>query len=395
MIHLKRTVFILALFVFLIFPQVCFGEDKQPQRIAKLTFINNDEILVSEVSLMGNYRLWKYVISRNVFIPILNRNFSDQISIDFSPGGKTILVYDRKNNFVTFRKNSKVVFRKNLTRDYQALFLNETNGKKQAFNALFITPIKVSDNSTTFSLSTESLNRIITIIFSEQHPEKYSLHQSGGLPVNQIIEPVQNIYYCHHCFIDKQEHENWDLYEYNVLRKQYSKIFDSLPEHYQLYRYSDFYGSNIRRLDNKVFFTVSNDENKIVNMDESTEIIPDKDLICYDLDLKEFIEIKKSVREFDVSKSFLVTCNPVFGYITSGYSGQLFLLSGLVTIYDRNNQCVYKEKYLLKSKFNGTSPLIPIISPDEKKIVIFRCFDNLKPIVIETSKLGKVKSQQE
>jgi hypothetical protein len=113
--------------------------------------------------------------------------------------------------------------------------------------------------------------------------------------------------------------------------------------------------------------------------------------MCYDLNSGKFLKIKEGVRFFDVSDKFLVTCNPVFGYVKSGNLEQPYFLSGFIAVYDRNNHCIYEENIQLKFEFTHIGILFPIISPDEKKIVIFRCFDNLKPIVIETSKLRKVK----
>lgn len=148
------------------------------------------------------------------------------------------------------------------------------------------------------------------------------------------------------------------------------------------------FGSSIQIIQSgdKFFFTAYFSsgplEKRAKNMNECSF----GDLFVYDSKSESIKCFRENVNYFDISKDYFVMTFSTWKFDDEGNFEDLFQRTGKILVLNKDNVCLYLKQFNIHSK--RTNPcggeLIPIISPDQKRIVIFKNYCSEKPIVINT-----------
>ncbi len=338
-----------------------------PKYITKVTWLNNNEILISDCENWEkkNSRLIKYIISKNSYLPIINKDFAQKLAIGFSKDGRTIFTFDYCSKDATIKRDNKIIYQKNLNELMLRISKNERK-ERGNFN-LTIGPIRVLDNCAIIGIRTDAAYK--TIAFNCP-ADKFI----GGIgiiedyaPIPQVHDPSSDIYY----FYSQRPQ---GISKYEIKQKKHSFLFPGKNVNL---------GGQIREYNGYIYVTQFQLSPIFELYDEP--II--KGNCLYRYGIKEEL-LKKQVEYFDISKNFLVTSSVNY------YSNSLEYLSvkkeakAFISVFYEHNRLVWTKRI---DNFIGLGPFnldfLPLISPDEKIIVILICYTPKDPIVIDTKDL--------
>ena len=360
MIKLKILMAWVLLVVVILFNNNCFatGEVRKKsslflKKIGRLAWLNNNEILVADNNTNNRTRLIKYNIINNKLTPVSNPNFEQNIVMSFTNDGKTRMVYYKDSDIVSLKRGNKLIFKICLKNE----LIREFGGEYHKYRKL-VSPIKIFDKTAIIFIGMKDDDVI--------EPEDYYI----GFP-NIIRKIEEKGYFTITSFFPSSQ-----IYPVGdkVYAFGYSELYEYIPEEKKLSLIYDFilhtHIWEIKKLGNEIYLTA------IVSLSGDNM----ENLYSVDLKEKKLNLIKEDVYAFDLNENFLVTVQRNSG---KKIGREIFLVS----VKSRKTGQEYEKHFDVKEKLSGhlTQDIFPMISPDEKHIVIMRNF--AKPIVIKMDEM--------
>ena len=360
--------------------------------IEQIEWINNNEILIVQAIItksLPKYRIIKFKVRENQYLPLYNTKFEKDEILGLSRDGKTILIYNRSNNNMYLRRNNTIIFQK----DYTSILCSYMQTKKIKDVDIWIKPIMVKNDWAIAQFTgakkrkdTESISQnpiyISNILYINKEEQKQYISEirskEGGYKPNLYYPTLQeNIF-----------RKNGDIIFIAGLKAIYSiTLCDfSLKKLFALPRETLFgYGSQIIKHNKKIYFTTDSSYRRFHGTNALTNKDSINDLFVYNLKSQEIRCLRRNTDYFDISNNFFVTTSS----IVNPNKKDPFIRIGRIIVQNRSGKNLLSRKVDLDTKrmIPYGAELISTISPDQKRIVIFKNYCDEKPIVINTEDL--------
>ena len=380
-------------------------EEKKPDfmshhvTITQVCWINNNEILIGQRDLsnssMGD-RIIKYNVRENKFLPVYNENFEREETLGFSKDGKTLFIYDEKNGTVSLKRNDKIIYRKDFTPEAHSLMGLEKSRK--IWYGIYPAVVEKDWAIATFSGIRDTTE-------GDKTPElPICVSKILYLNTKDTIEKIQYLEGIH-------EQEGYDIHELfrarivrQIVRRNddllfiagFKSMYSLSLSDFSLERIFSFPGNNLFDCSNQIiqsgdkfYFTASFSSGYLHKKSKNMNEYSPGDLFIYNTKSKKIKCIRENVDHFDISKDYFVMTFSTWKFDDKHNFEDLFQRTGKILVLNKDNICLYLKQFNIHSKRMNPwgGELIPIISPDQKWIVIFKNYCNEKPIVIDTEEL--------
>ena len=338
-------------------PEVLF-----PRNIRQVTWINNNEILISDFDDDRKTRIMKFNIKKNQFIPVRNCSFANNESISFDGTGKKFLTYDYSTKKISLEDKDYNSYKVDISTKIVELSGEQDCNKYKSY----IDIIKIFNECAIVQLFVQTFDVIEVSYLYLNFDEKFKFIKDKNFITQIYDRNNDSLFY----FI------NNTLFEYrcseNITNKVYE--FQDNIEINQVVKYKNEY------------YVVGYFENILLRSKNIYKNLKQwRNLYTISSQSKNFRRILKGVDSFDISENYLVT---TFTWYEPGSNNEV------VTIFvcDKNLKPLYKENVNRKPRRNPNIPdIIPMISPDERLIVILQCYSPKYPLIyyIDKNKIYK------
>lgn len=355
-----------------------------PKNIMRVAWINNNELLIVDgdefIKRNQNQRLLKYSVKTNSFSGLINEKFEEDLSIDFSSNGKTLLIFNNKSRVLKLISEGKVTFSSDLSGLYNELIRNQGINEVSNFH---LTPIKTLKNSAIVKIKVKGkINGFIDTVEKVHFINRQEINFDQNNEKWIHDEPV------HSTYINDDE---------NLYVKYYKKPLNENAENLESYLGI----INLRTCDAKYIKIADEDvglrelqsfKNKILYIGylpgayTALDSLSGKGsrLILLDPVKNKTVILFSGLNAFAVSDNYVVTATAYRVY------RDLYLTQSLLEykIYDKTGFLLF-GKYVNEPGIDKIVeyPLFPLITPDQKKIVIIKCYKPEKPVIINTKDL--------
>ena len=397
---INQTALLLFLLSAFLSPCNIWGEEEKKNdymsplvTLTQVEWINNNEILIAQradtIYRLGD-RIIKYNVRENKYYPVYNANFERREILGFSKDGRTFFIFDMNNDVVYLKRDGKVIYQKDMSEEIRRIVDKELC----EYYSNSVTPIVVRDD---WAIA-EFMGRAIEQekARKRQLPIKITRILYINVKDNLKVKPYLEM-------INSKEGSGSPSINLAALFKQVVRRNDDLifiTSGYAIYSLSlkdfslkrlikyqeekeDFLiGKQIIKSGDKIYFTAI-DISPFAEKRENNETFDFGDLFVYDLKSEKVKCYRKDVSCFDISGDYFVMTSSL-----RRYEGQLFVEEkGRILVQNRDNKCLYTKEFQITPELNHYPPytnFIPTISPDGKRIVIFRNYGRGKPVVINT-----------
>ncbi len=346
-----------------------------PQKLIQVCWIDNDNILISD----GNYypheaklvktnairsitRILKYNVTNNSFEQLYNRDFEKNEYISFNCSSDTLAFFDNVSRVLTIKKNGRILLE-----------------KKILFNEIYDQDRFYDRNIIQFFLKWLAVYNDKAIINFEilKYEEGYfnmvfeNMITCGELSelfkrkdIERIDDRVydcreNNIFFCS-IYTGNDQYER-RIYGYSIPDNSLKLLIKDYPEDHPI-------KDQIRSNDGFIYI-------RTYHIGDPTKY-PIPRVLIYDKINKIWMKPIDNVEKIDVSQNLLVCTRMIKNY----KDGQEEV-SGEVKVYNLKGEMILSKEIPITSK--KTHTLFPVISPDERKVAVFKNYSEESPVIID------------
>jgi hypothetical protein len=363
--------------------------------VSQITWLNNDQVLFVDL-YFDSERLVKYSISKNQYS---QNAFPENVcrrGVIINQKGDSLLLRDSLSGYSLYGhslyKNNQKISEINTLSYISELIENQDIDRFEIIQE----PIAVIDNVALIQIrAVENFPKyFINYIQNKDKTNTKSVYSgeiilNDGCPLKDIgilktahkiegldIEQMERAKFIKKVYLNRNENSVFiagtrSLFEFNLKDKEINKIIDL--------KGMEHYNTEVIRDINELFVTVDNP------LEYKEGLTASNNLEVYDLTSKKLKYSKKNVDLFDVSEHFLVTTAMLHVALDENAEPKI----EISVYYRKTGRLIYYKIFDVQG-FGRLASVFPTISPDEKHILIFKCYDGkASPIIIDTSTLNQ------